>query len=163
MRFPCLCADGLFTVRERLRCSSRTTALLFANDRAALREQPRCSSRTANESIKRSREKRFICSGERQVIMYISSCNIVQIHIGLITSSTFLLSRQGQPEDNPGCPYLLIDIQCAMSFKDSRTTYSATLVLYGCFGKRTFIVLPIQHYPITLNRHPSTINRSSAA
>lgn len=29
----------LFAVRERPRCSSRTTALLFANDHAALREQ----------------------------------------------------------------------------------------------------------------------------
>ena len=44
MRFPCLCTDGLFTVRERLRCSSRTTALPFANSRAALREQQMNSS-----------------------------------------------------------------------------------------------------------------------
>ena len=29
----------LFAVRERPRCSSRTTALLFANDHVALREQ----------------------------------------------------------------------------------------------------------------------------
>ena len=29
-------------------CRSRTTALFFANDTAALRERQRCSSRTAN-------------------------------------------------------------------------------------------------------------------
>ena len=83
-------------------------------------------------------------------------------------------------------PCLLIGIQRVMPCKDSRTTYSATLVLYGYLGKRTFILLPIQLHSIpytlhttlytlhptlytlhstlyTLNRHPSTINRSSAA
>ena len=102
MRFPCLCTDGLFTVRERLRCSSRTTALLFANDRAALREQPRCSSRTANESIKRNRGKRFVYSGERQVILYISSCNIVQIHIGLIYIKHISVKSSRTTRGQPG-------------------------------------------------------------
>lgn len=39
MRFPYLCTDNLFAVRERLRCLSRTTALLFVNDNVALRER----------------------------------------------------------------------------------------------------------------------------
>ena len=37
-------------------CRSRTTALFFANDRAALRERQRCSSRTVNKIDKRNRE-----------------------------------------------------------------------------------------------------------
>ena len=39
-------------LQSKVICRSRTTALLFANDRAALREQPRCSSRTANKNDK---------------------------------------------------------------------------------------------------------------
>lgn len=41
----------------------------------------------------------------------------------------------GQPEDNLGCPRLLQDIQMVMVDKDSRTTYFATLILYGCWGE----------------------------
>ena len=37
-------------------CRSRTTALFFANDRAALRERQRCSSRTANRMSVYNRE-----------------------------------------------------------------------------------------------------------
>lgn len=80
------------------------TYLPFANDRAALREQPRCSSRTANESIKRNWEKRFICSGERQVIMYISSYNIVQIHIGLIYIKHISVKSSRTTRGQPGLP-----------------------------------------------------------
>ena len=39
-------------LQSKVICRSRTTALPFANDRAALREQPRCSSRTANKNDK---------------------------------------------------------------------------------------------------------------
>ena len=42
-----------------------------------------------------------------------------------------------------------------MPCKDSRTTYSATLVLYGYLGKRTFILPPIQLY--TLHSKPPSI------
>ncbi|MBR4042780.1 MAG: hypothetical protein IKJ09_10825 [Bacteroidaceae bacterium] len=40
----------LFTVRERPRCSSRTTALPFANSSAALREQQMTSSNGIKEN-----------------------------------------------------------------------------------------------------------------
>ena len=39
-------------LQSKVICRSRTTALLFANDRAALRERQRCSSRTANKNTK---------------------------------------------------------------------------------------------------------------
>ena len=71
-------------------------------------------------------------------------------------------------------PCLLIGIQCVMPCKDSRIAYSATLVLYGYLGERTFILLPIQLHstpytlhttlytlhstPYTLHSKPSSIN-----
>ena len=67
-------------------------------------------------------------------------------------------------------PCLLIGIQRVMPCKDSRTTYSATLVLYGCLGRKhlhfaadTTTLYTLHSTLYTLHRHPSTINRSSAA
>ena len=38
--------------------------------------------------------------------------------------------KQGQPEDNLGCPCLFIGIQCVVYDKDSRTTSLGTLLFY---------------------------------
>ena len=61
-------------------CCSRTTALFFANDTAALRERQRCSSRTANRMSVYNREYALYYFQRKRT------------------------KKRGQPQDGLGCP-----------------------------------------------------------
>ncbi len=62
-------------------CRLRTTALFFANDRAALRERQRCSSRTANRmSVYKQGIRIILFPKEKDK------------------------KKRGQPQDGLGCP-----------------------------------------------------------
>ena len=110
--------------------------LPFANDCAALRERPRCPSRTANESIKQSRGKRFIYSGERQVILYIFSCNIVQIHIGLIYIKHIPAKSSRTTRGQPRLSLFADWYTMCYGVQGQLDNLFRNTCLYGCLGRK---------------------------